>query len=216
MKKSLMLSLTAVAFLIWSCSNSGSTQAEADQKAEESAQTVAEEAPAEEQGVPSQNVPAKGDAYEITVLDGSKPSPRKEMKGQVGDVEITVNYGSPSVRGRKIWGGLEPLNEVWRTGANEATRITFSKDVMVNGKKLAAGTYALFTIPTETEWTVIFNEEAEQWGAYKYQEGKDALRVMAQPMMKEELAEKMDFYIEGNDVILRWEKVAVPFSVSAA
>lgn len=213
MQKIAFLFLTAVSLLAWSCAGGGQTEAE--NTTDETAQTVADETPANEQGVPTQNVPAKGDAYEITVLDGSKPSPRKAMKGTIDGVEVTVNYGSPSVRGRKIWGGLEPLDEVWRTGANEATRITFSKDVMVNGKKLAAGTYALFTIPTETEWTVIFNEEAEQWGDYKYDESKDALRVMAQPEMKEELAEKMDFYIQGEDVILRWEKVAVPFSVSA-
>src|SRR4051812_3645735 len=85
-------------------------------------------------------------------------SPRDTVMGKVDDVVVTVNYGSPSVKGRKIWGRLVPYNQVWRTGANEATTFSVSKDVLVEGKPLAAGTYGLFTIPGENDWTVIFNK----------------------------------------------------------
>lgn len=155
-------------------------------------------------------------AYTIMVLDGEKPSPRKEMKGKIGGTEITVNYGSPSVRNRVIWGGLEPYGEVWRTGANEATSIQFSVDVQVEGKALKAGRYGFFAIPNEDKWTLIFNSVADQWGAFDYDAAKDVLRVDVIPQSKGENAEQLDYQIEGNAVILRWEKLAVPFTIAAA
>jgi hypothetical protein len=137
------------------------------------------------------------------------------MKGTIGEAEVVINYGSPSVRGRTVWGNLAPLDDVWRTGANEATRITLSKDVMINGEKLPAGTYSLFTIPSQSEWIVIFNETTDQWGSFNYEESKDVLRVKAQPQTKQGLAEQMDFYLDGDTVILRWEKLAVPLAIAA-
>lgn len=161
---------------------------------------------------------AAGDsaAYTIQVLDAEKPSPRKEMKGKIGATEITVNYGSPAVRNRVIWGGLVPNGEVWRAGANEATSIQFSTDVMVEGKPLAAGRYGFFTISNEDKWTLIFNSVADQWGAFDYDATKDVLRVDVMPQSKGENAEQLDYQIEGNAVQLRWEKIAVPFTVGAA
>lgn len=153
-------------------------------------------------------------AYVIQVLNADLPSPRKEMKGAIGSVELTVNYGSPSARGREIWGGLVPYGEVWRSGANEATAITFPVDVLIQGQELKAGKYGLFTIPTAEQWTIIFNTVADQWGAYEYDETKDALRVNVVPE-KDENAEELDYIIRGNKVALRWDKLAVPFEVAA-
>jgi hypothetical protein len=153
-------------------------------------------------------------AYAIQVLNADLPSPRKEMKGAIGSMEITVNYGSPSARGREIWGGLVPYGEVWRSGANEATAITFPADVLIQGQELKAGKYGLFTIPTPEQWTIIFNTVADQWGSYEYDETKDALRVNVVPE-KDENAEELDYVIRGNKVALRWDKLAVPFEVAA-
>lgn len=91
--------------------------------------------------------------------------------------KITLNYSRPNVKGRKIFGGLEPYGTVWRTGANSATMISFTEPVKINGKELPAGDYGLFTIPGKDEWTVIFNKGAKQWGAYEYKEAEDVLRV---------------------------------------
>jgi len=153
-------------------------------------------------------------AYAIQVLNADLPSPRKEMKGTIGSMEIVINYGSPSARGREIWGGLVPYGEVWRSGANEATAITFPVDVLIQGQELKAGKYSLFTIPTAEQWTVIFNTVSDQWGAYEYDETKDALRVNVVPE-KDENAEELDYIIRGNKVVLRWDKLAVPFEVAA-
>src|SRR5688572_20929448 len=90
-------------------------------------------------------------------------SPRDSVKTHVGEANIIVNYGSPSVKGRTIWGKLVPYDRVWRTGANEATTFTTDKALTVEGKELPAGKYSLFTIPGEKEWTIIFNKNAKQW-----------------------------------------------------
>lgn len=154
--------------------------------------------------------------YTITVLKSDIPSPRKEMKGSVGDAMITVNYGSPSVKGRTLWGGLVPYDQVWRAGANEATTFEVSKDVTVAGKTLSAGKYGLFLYPKEDgEWEVIFNEVADQWGAYDYDKTKDVARVMASPTMVNDASETMDFMIEGNNLVLRWGKLKLPIAISA-
>src|SRR6218665_3828976 len=108
-------------------------------------------------------------------------SPRATAKGKTSKSELVIDYGSPSVRGRKIWGELVPYGQVWRAGANEATTFTTSQPVMVQGKGLPAGTYALFMIPGEKDWTIIFNKKSDQWGAYKYDEKQDALRVPVTP-----------------------------------
>lgn len=157
-----------------------------------------------------------GDAYTVTVLKSDIPSPRKEMKGTIGDAMITINYGSPSVKGRNLWGGLVPYDQVWRAGANEATSIEVSKDITIGGKTIAAGKYGFFLYPKEGEdWEVIFNEVADQWGAYDYDQAKDAARVMATPMMVDESSETMDFMIEGNNLVLRWGKLKLPIAISA-
>jgi hypothetical protein len=147
--------------------------------------------------------------------DAKRPSKNGRTTGTVAGVNVVLEYGRPLVNGRAVWGSLVPWGEVWRTGANEATTIAFDKDVLIEGQKLAAGTYALFTIPTEKSWTVIFNKTAQQWGAFKYDAAQDALRVTVTPAVGE-MVEAMDFVVEGDQVVLRWEKLRVGFRVAAA
>jgi hypothetical protein len=121
------------------------------------------------------------------------------------------------VKERTIWGGLVPYDKVWRTGANEATIITLSTDVKVNGKPLAAGTYSVHTIPTKNEWTLIFNTKADQWGSYSYNDSADALRIQVKPQ-PHEFVEWMQFSIpdvtvDKATVTLDWEKLRIPFEI---
>src|SRR6185295_9599035 len=94
-----------------------------------------------------------------------RPSPKASLTQTVGITDITLTYSRPGVKGRAIWGALVPWDKVWRTGANEATTISFSDDVWINGNKLAKGSYSLHTIPNASEWTLIFNSVADQWGS---------------------------------------------------
>lgn len=139
-------------------------------------------------------------------------SPRDSVSANVNGATITINYGSPSVKGRKIYGELVPYGKVWRAGANEATVFTTNKDITVQGKKLAAGTYGFFVIPTATTWTIIFNKVAKQWGAYKYEEDKDALRVTTKPVASA-MNERLVYKITSKGFSLNWDKLSVPVSV---
>lgn len=144
-----------------------------------------------------------------------RPSPPAQVSEQVGDATITIDYSRPSKRGRKIFGGLEKYGKVWRTGANESSWIEISKDVKVEGEKLAAGKYGLFTIPGEDEWTIIFNKQWDGWGAYKYKESDDVLRVKVKPSSDEEVTELFTIEIEKDgDVVLAWDQTKVAFSIS--
>jgi DUF2911 family protein len=144
---------------------------------------------------------------------GPPASPRDSVSGKAGSATITINYGSPSVKGRKIWGDLVPYGKVWRTGANEATRFTTDKAIMVEGKALPAGTYAFFAIPNENEWTLIFNKTANQWGAYDYKDKEDALRVTVKTKKSAAMNERLKYTITGNGFSLLWENLEVPVSV---
>jgi hypothetical protein len=142
-----------------------------------------------------------------------RPSPPAKAEGTINGAKIVIDYSTPFVKGRKIFGGLEPYGKVWRTGANEATTFEVSKDVKVEGKDLPKGKYALFTIPGENEWTIIFNKTTNQWGAFKYKEADDALRVTVKPGKTEKLIEQFNIAIEGSKVVLRWENTEVGFAV---
>lgn len=142
-----------------------------------------------------------------------RPSPLKRTTGTIGDMKIVIGYGSPGVKNRQIWGSLVPYNEVWRSGANEATNIEFTKDVLINDKPLPAGKYGFFTIPTEGEWTLIFNSVWDQWGAYDYDASKDVLRITVKPEQNSAFAERLDYTIEKDGVALVWEKLKVQFTV---
>jgi hypothetical protein len=161
-----------------------------------------------------------------------RESQRQEISQTVGDTKISVVYHRPNVKGRTIWGCqttdvlprggvtypcLVPYGQVWRTGANEATVVEFSNDVTINGQKLPKGRYSLHTIPGPNEWTIIFNKNSGQWGSYSYDAKDDAVRVTAKPM-ESDFHETMAIEIENvkantADVYIRWEKIAVPFTV---
>ena len=104
-------------------------------------------------------------------------SQQATVSQRIGITDISITYHRPLVNGRKIWGDLVPYNAVWRAGANENTTITFTHDVTVEGKSLAAGTYGLHMIPTENEWTIIFSKNYTSWGSFFYKEAEDALRI---------------------------------------
>ena len=146
-----------------------------------------------------------------------RPSPNATLTQTVGLTDVTIKYSRPGVKGRTIWGELVPYDQVWRTGANEATTITFSDDVSVGGQKLAKGTYALFTVPGRDTWDVVFNKQGEQWGAFSYDKTQDVARVTVKPVVADH-REWMSFEIpdvttDQATVVLRWEKVAVPFTI---
>ena len=147
--------------------------------------------------------------------DADRASKNGKAEGSVDGVDVTLEYGSPNVKSRAIWGDLVPYDKVWRTGCDFDTPQKFAIRYTVEGKALAAGTYGVFTIPGESEWVVIFNKVPEQWGAMKYDEGEDALRVTVEPEAAE-FVESMMFEIDESDVVFRWEKLAVAVTITAA
>ena len=145
--------------------------------------------------------------------DKPRVSPPAEATATVKGKKITISYGQPSVKGREIWNKLVPYGQVWRTGANESTTIEFSEDVMVQGKPVPKGKYALFTIPNEKEWTIILNKTIA-WGAYTYKEADDVLRVMAPVKKAKAFTEQMAFAVSKKGVVsFMWENVQVNFKV---
>jgi hypothetical protein len=162
---------------------------------------------------------------EAQFKNGSQPTelniPRVSQRGsvtqRVGLTDITINYHRPAVGGREIWGKIVPYGKMWRAGANENTTITFTDDVTVEGKPLAAGTYGLHTIPDKDQWTIIFSKNSTSWGSFSYDEKEDALRVSVKPHpaeMFEQLAYTFeDVKSDSAVATLRWEKLAVPFQI---
>lgn len=146
--------------------------------------------------------------------DANRQSKNGKLEGVINKVGMTIEYGRPSVKDRKIWGGLVPWDQVWRTGADEATTISFDADVTIEGEALPAGRYALFTIPGMESWTVIFNNTPDQWGAFSYDPSDDALRVTVPPVEADH-EEVLTFELDRDRVVLRWEKLAVGFRVRA-
>lgn len=172
-----------------------------------------------------------------------RPSQKASVMQTIGVTDVTITYSRPGVKGRKIWGDapatakaasatatlddasqrakdapIVPYGHVWRTGANEATIFTVTDDVLINGQKLPAGSYSLHTIPGKDEWTIIFNGVADQWGSFNYDEKKDVLRVKVKPQWVNDNQEWLEYsfpVVTANSatVLIRWEKVAVPFTV---
>lgn len=175
-----------------------------------------------------------------------RPSQKASVMQTIGVTDVTITYSRPAVKGRKIWGDptpaqadvkgeatlddqnvrpkdavIVPWGHVWRTGANEATQFVVTDDVLINGQKLAAGSYSLHTIPTKDEWTIVFNGTANQWGSFSYDPAKDTLRVKAKPQWVNENQEWLEYTFNpvtdnSAQVNIRWEKVSVPFTVSIA
>jgi len=172
-----------------------------------------------------------------------RPSQKASVMQTIGVTDVTITYSRPGVKGRKIWGdplpeqanvqgeatldnqnvrpkdaAIVPWGHVWRTGANEATTFEVTDDVLINGQKLAAGSYSLHTIPTKDEWTIVFNGTANQWGSFDYDPKKDTLRVKSKPQWGNESTEWLQYTIDpvtdnSARVNIRWEKVTVPFTV---
>jgi hypothetical protein len=152
-------------------------------------------------------------------LEFPQPSPTETIKVRLGVTDIGIVYSRPSTRGRAMLGGINPYGVVWRTGANNATRISFGTPVTLQGSPVDAGTYEMFTIPGTDEWTIILQKAGNQWGAYSYDPKNDVLRVTAKPVALSEPVET--FTIDINDVRadsatldLSWEKTRVPVSVA--
>ncbi len=168
-----------------------------------------------------------------TQLNLPRASPKATVMQTVGTTDITITYGRPATKDRKIFGAavtapqaqtvaatdrpLVPYGEVWRTGANEATTIAFSDPVTINGQPLAAGRYSLHTIPGADSWTIIFNKVAEQWGSFQHDAKQDALRVQARPEAapkREILTFNFPVLTDNSAVVaLNWDTVRVPFTV---
>lgn len=153
------------------------------------------------------DAPAGTTGREVRVSPGASVSQR------IGMTDCEVTYHRPGVKGRSIWGSLVPYGKVWRAGANEATTISFSTDVLIAGRTLEAGTYSFFAIPEPNKWTLIFNSVAQQWGAFSYDSTKDVMRLQVKPEPSEtqEWLEYM-FDVPGESsarLSLRWQKIAV-------
>ncbi len=150
-------------------------------------------------------------------VDLPRLSPNASISEMVGYTTITVNYCRPAVRERVIWGELVPYNKVWRTGANEATTVQFTTDVTVEGNKVPAGRYSLFTIPAENEWTVILNKTDKQFGAFNYKQEDDLLRFIVNPS-KGSYTEQLQFSFSNltdasTDLVLNWENLQISFKI---
>ncbi len=154
-------------------------------------------------------------------LNLPRKSPKASTSYTIGLTDITINYGSPSVNDREIWGALVPYDKVWRAGANEATTMEFSTDLLIENQEIPAGKYSFFIIPkAEGDWTLIFNKIADQWGAYDYDETQDALRITISPKFKKSSEKLLTYGIvaQGMDkgyIRIGWEKARlfIRFSV---
>jgi tetratricopeptide (TPR) repeat protein len=138
---------------------------------------------------------------------------------RVGLTDISIDYSRPDVRGREIFGGLVPWGKVWRTGANAPTKIKFSDGVKIEGKDLAAGEYAFYTIPNQDEWTIIFSKNLKLWGAYGYKPDADALRVTVKPSGLPNPVESFTIGFDnlkddGATIALEWDKTRVPIELT--
>lgn len=142
--------------------------------------------------------------------DGQSPG---KAEGKIDGISVVVDYHQPSARGRKIMGGLVPYGEVWRTGANETTSIELGADAKIEGKPIAKGKYALFTIPGENEWTIIINKSIK-WGSASYDEKDDVLRVKVKPGKTDGFVETFNIAVTGNKVAMKWENTQVAFTIS--
>ena len=153
------------------------------------------------------------------IKDTSKRSIKSAAVGKIGQANITINYHSPGVRKRVIWGGLVPYDEVWVTGAHNATTIEMDKVFMIGGKTIPAGKYAIFTIPGKLTWTVIINKTWDQHLANDYDKKEDVVRIKVKPLKQAKSTERLQYFIKngtGNKgtIAVAWEKVKVEIPVS--
>jgi len=143
------------------------------------------------------------------IVDTFKKSIPRITKTSLQGSDFEINYYSPAVRNRIIWGGLVPYDQVWVTGAHSATNIKFSKNILLGNSKIKAGKYALFTIPGKEEWTIILNKNYQQHLADNYNQEEDVIRVKAKPIAVETSLERLQYIIENGKLIIAWEKLRV-------
>ncbi|MDX1585549.1 MAG: DUF2911 domain-containing protein [Balneolaceae bacterium] len=145
----------------------------------------------------------------------ARVSPNATVSQTIGTTEVTLTYGRPSVNDRTIFDGLVPFGQVWRTGANESTAITFSSDVMIEGETVEAGTYSLYSVPGQDEWTIIINSKLS-WGT-QYDKSADVLRVNVEPETGREVEQFMIYFenVTENsaECVLHWDTTKVPFTI---
>jgi len=151
-------------------------------------------------------------------IDTSKKSIPSETKKWIGNTNITINYHSPGVRGRIIWGGLVPYNTIWVAGAHKATTLEVGKTFEIGDNKILAGKYAIFAIPGKKEWIIIINKNWNQHLTDDYSEKDDVVRVRVIPQTSAEIEERLKYIIDQTGertatVIIRWEKIRVPFQI---
>ncbi len=153
-------------------------------------------------------------------IDFPAASPACTLKQRVGLTDITVVYSRPGVKGRTIFGGIVPYGQVWRAGANQATKISFSTPVKLEGNEIPAGNYSLFAIPGEQEWTIIINKNTNQWGAFQYNTNDDLVRFPVAPVNLRDTSVET-FAIEFNRIRdesalleLVWDKTVVPIRLT--
>jgi len=147
-------------------------------------------------------------------------SPHTSAMAMVGDAHIHIDYSSPGVRGRIIFGGLVGYDNVWQAGAHMATWIETNKDLVIDGKTLPAGKYGFFTIPSKEDWTVMINKNWDQHGKDEYDENDDVIRFKVRPEISEDIQEHLEYKVTKTDdskgrISLAWEKVSlyIPFEV---
>ena len=153
-----------------------------------------------------------------STVKAQKASPAATAKGTVGYANIAISYSSPAVKERKIWGELVPYNEIWRAGANEATIFETDKALKIEGKELPAGKYSLYMLPTENEWTIIFNSQVGQWGITREHKTtndptKDVLKVNVKPIESKTFQDRLTYEVTEKGFSLNWEKLTVPVKV---
>lgn len=170
-----------------------------------------------EQAAPVEQEVAAGST--VAQQDTIKKSIPSQAQGTIGGANIKISYHSPGVKGRVIWGGLVTYDQVWVTGAHKATAVEFDKAVRIDGKEVAAGTYALFSIPGREEWTIILNKDYEQHLADDYDQQKDILRVKVRPEILEQHQERLTYEIKSTTategaITIVWEKILVSLPVS--
>jgi DUF2911 family protein len=201
MKSLLYTFLISIGLIFTGCSGSSTSEESSEATDQEMAEHQQEE-----------DVPA--------ATEKKKPaSPKQQAMAMVGKNHIHIEYSSPSVRGRVIWGGLVPYGKVWSTGAHKATSINFPEAVTINGNELAAGKYGFFTIPGEETWMVILNKNWDMHLADEYQEAEDALRFEVTPEKLAETQEALKYNIESTGdntgiISVAWENLKISFEVT--
>jgi hypothetical protein len=151
----------------------------------------------------------------------TRPSPPATATGKIGAATVTIDYSSPSVKGRKVWdpsGTIAPYGKAWRAGANEPTTFTTDKEVTIEGKKLPAGKYQLYAIPGEKEWTWVFNSKIPGWGIKRTGEvdtdpSGDVLKVVVKPAKSASMNEKLVYEVNAKGFTIKWENVESSVSV---